>query len=87
MQTLSHNVLGLDVNFRADADPVRVEKACALLEERHRRLTEQGRILSKEKLLTFIALSLADDLVILQEEKVASDLRIAKLLEGIDSLV
>ncbi len=87
MHTLSHNVLGLEISFRADADPVRVEKACTLLEERYKRLTEKGRVLGREKMLTFIALSLADDIVVLQEEKAELEQRIAALLKSAESLV
>lgn len=87
MQTHTLNVLGLDVTFKAEADPIRVERACALLEERQNRLTQDGRLLSKEKLLTFIALSLADDIVILQDSQEETAQRVEKLLASIENLV
>ena len=56
MRTYNLTVLGLEVSFKAEADPARVETAKALVEERFNRLKFHGRQLSKEKLLTFLVL-------------------------------
>ncbi len=61
MSSYNINVLGWDVYFRTNAGPERVDKACGLLEERFKHLDQRGRNLSKEKLLVFLALGLADD--------------------------
>lgn len=77
-------VLGLEVSFKAEADPRRIERARALLEERYQQLTRHGGHLSKEKLLTFLALALADDVVLLQEEKDQTRTRVKGLLASIE---
>ena len=63
------NILGIDLVFRAEASPEQVEEARGLVEERFEKLAQSGRLFSREKLLTFLALGLADDLI--QAEKQA----------------
>jgi cell division protein ZapA len=63
MPTYTLSVLDLEVTFTAAADHERVQQAKELLEGRFKDLQEHGRRLSKEKLLTFLALGLADDLL------------------------
>jgi cell division protein ZapA len=77
-------VLGQEVSFKAETDPGRVERARALLEERYELLARNGGHLSKEKLLTFLALALADDLVNMKDEWVETEERVLSLLVGID---
>lgn len=72
MPTHTLSILDLEVSFKAAADHDRVNKAKELLEERYNELTQHGRRLSKEKLLTFLALGLADDL--LQSHSALDDL-------------
>jgi cell division protein ZapA len=64
------NVLGIDLAFKADASSLQVEAAKSLVESRFEKLQKSGRLFSREKLLTFLALGLADDLI--QAEKQAS---------------
>ncbi|WP_028574104.1 cell division protein ZapA [Desulfonatronovibrio hydrogenovorans] len=71
------NILGLDLTFRTDAGPERVEQASKLLEERFAELEKRGSKLSKERLLVFLALSLADDYL-------HSDQRLAELQAKVD---
>lgn len=54
-------ILGLEIAFKTDADKSRIEAAKAILEERFGNLSKGGTDVSKEKLLTCLALSLADD--------------------------
>lgn len=54
-------ILGLEIAFKTDADKSRIEAAKAILEERFGELSKGGTDVSKEKLLTCLALSLADD--------------------------
>ena len=68
MQNFNLDVLGVEISFKADADPARLELAKQMLENRYDILKQHGRHLSKEKLLTFLSLALADDLVVLQEK-------------------
>ena len=84
MQTFELTVLGRDVAFRAGADQKRVESAKALVEERYEKLKSHGGHNSKEILLTFLVLGLADDL--LQSHKQLADVqnRIDALLTKIE---
>jgi cell division protein ZapA len=84
MQTHSLSVLGQDVSFKTDADPQRIERARSLLETRYTKLTQHGGHLSKEKLLTFLALALADDFLIMQDEKGEMQSKISQLLAKIE---
>ena len=77
------NVLGLEVSFKADANPEQVEEARVLLEERFEKLRQHGRLFSKEKLLTFLALGLADDLIQAKSKMRASDERMEALIDNI----
>ena len=86
MQSHSLDVLGLEVSFKAEADPRRIERAKALLEERYKRLTQHGGHLSKEKLLTFLALALADDFIQAQDDKDETKNRVKKLLTSIEKV-
>lgn len=84
MRSYNLNVLDLEVSFKAEADPSRVESAKRLVEERFSKLNFPGRQISKEKLLTFLVLGLADDL--LQSDRKLQTLhqRIEMLVEKID---
>lgn len=84
MHSHTLEVLGLDISFKAEADPGRIERARALLDERFARLSQHGGTLSKEKLLVFLALSLADDVLLMQEERRNTDKRVRKLLGTIE---
>jgi cell division protein ZapA len=79
------NVLGHDVSFKAETDPKRVEQARLLLEERYKRLRQHGTQISKEKLLTFLALALADDMLQAREEMERSEKKLRALLESLDN--
>lgn len=84
MQNYSLDVLGLELSFRADADPSRLEQARQMLENRYAILRQHGRHLSKEKLLTFLALALADDLIESQMEKTQTENKVQKIMTLID---
>ena len=84
MRSHTLEVLGLEVSFKAEADPRRIERARTLLEERYAKLSQHGAQLSKEKLLTFLALSLADDVLLLQDEKGESGKRMKELLASME---
>lgn len=84
MRNYSLDVLGQELTFRADADPERLEQARLMLENRFAILKEHGRHLSKEKLLTFLALALADDLIETQEERRDTEKKVRKIMTLID---
>lgn len=86
MHTHTLEVLGTELFFKAKADPGRIERAKSLLDERYAELSQHGGILSKEKLLVFLALSLADDVVLLQDEKEKNDVKMRELLGNIEKV-
>jgi Cell division protein ZapA. len=77
------NVLGLELSFKAEASPEQVEQALALLAGRFEKLKQHGRLFSKEKLLTFLALGLADDLVQANNKLRDQEVRVQALLDNI----
>jgi cell division protein ZapA len=86
MHSHTLDVLGLELSFKAEADPRRIERARDLLDERYGRLARHGGLLSKEKLLAFLALSLADDVLLMQEERGSTDKRLRELLGNIEKV-
>ncbi len=87
MQEFKLNLLGFDVVFKAGVDAERVHKAKALVEERFEKMSAQGGKSSKELLLTFLVLGLADDLlqanVQIDETNDRLDVMLAKIEEFI----
>ena len=86
MAHYNFNVLGQDVSFKAEADPARIEQARVLLEERYEKLQQHGKQLNKEKLLTFLALALADDLLQAREELQKSEQKVQSILNNFTAL-
>lgn len=81
MAHYNFNVLGQDISFKAEADPKRIEQARVLLEERYEKLQQHGKQLTKEKLLTFLALALADDMLQAKEEIEKSEEKVQSMLD------
>ncbi len=84
MPSYNMTVLGLQVAFKAEADQKRVEDAKSFIEERYKRLQADGKQISKEKLLLFVALGLADDLLQSNQKLRDTEDGIARLLAKID---
>jgi len=80
------SVLGTTVSFRAGADPKRVEKAVALLEEQYEKIGTHGGRGDKETLLIFLAIGLADDLLQSHQQLIDVQKRIDNLLNKIDDI-
>ena len=78
-------VLGLDLSFAADVPPERIHNAVDFVHERYRDLQGRASNMSKERLLTYLALSLADEY--LQDQGKLSQLEgnLQQLLSKIDS--
>lgn len=87
MRSHTLHVLGTEVSFKAEADPEQIECARKLLEERFNKLKQHNASLSKEKLLTFIALALADDYLVLESNIKDSEEKVRDLLGKIESSV
>ena len=77
-------VLGIDLVFRAEASPEQVEEARAMVEGRFEKLQQSGRLFSREKLLTFLALGLADDLIQAEKQAGAMQQRMQGILAEIE---
>ena len=78
-------VLGLELSFAADVSPERIHKAVDFVHQRYRDLEGRVSHMSKERLLTYLALSLADDY--LQDQGKLSHLEgtMQQLVSKIDS--
>ncbi len=87
MQEYKLTLLGLEVTFRAGVDAERVEKAKMLVEERFEKLRLHGGRTSKELLLTFLVLGLADDLLQAKEELGETQTRLDAMLAKIEELI
>ena len=74
-------VNGLDLSFKTDAGEKRIKSSQALLEERFSELSKDGRYISREKLLTLLALGIADDLLELRQRLEGLEARMQELLE------
>ncbi len=83
MPSYELSVLGLKIAFKAEADLKRVEIAKKLVEKRFDQL-QHGKQISKERLLVFLALGLADDLLQCNQALSEQDARLLKLLAKID---
>lgn len=83
MPSYNKVILGLELSFKTDAEPDRVETAKALVEERYRLLNPGGKNLSKEKLLTFVALGLADDLLMANQKLGEMEGKLDRILKRI----
>ena len=78
-------MLGLELSFAADVSPERIHKAVDFVHQRYRDLEGRVSHMSKERLLTYLALSLADDY--LQDQGKLSHIEgtMQQLLTKIDS--
>ncbi|SHN61247.1 cell division protein ZapA [Desulfovibrio litoralis] len=86
MHSYNLTVLGHQVSFKAKAEPERVEKACSLIEDRFKQLKEQGAQLSNERILIFLSLALADDMLEVQEKLLATEERLKSFLTSLTGL-
>jgi len=86
--TINLTVLGLSIAFKPEADMQRVQDAVRLVEERFadQKLRFHGGQ-TKDILLTFIALGLADDLLQSQKELADVQNRVSTVLSKIEESV
>lgn len=78
------SVLGLELAFKADADQTQVVAARKEIEERFSVLKTQGKHLSREKLLAFLALGLADDYLLTCKKLGQLETKLEKLLHRME---
>jgi cell division protein ZapA len=84
MPSYTLSILGLELSFKTDAEPERVASARELVEQRYNMLQAGGKTLGKEKLLAFVALGLADDVIVSNQRLDALRSRVGELLHKID---
>jgi cell division protein ZapA len=84
-ENINLTVLDLDVAFKPGADMARVRTAACLLEERYDDLRARGGQ-SREALLIYLALGLADDVVQLRNELGDVRSRVKTLLSRIENV-
>ena len=84
MQTYNLNIFELEVSFKTEAEPERVEKACAYAEPLYGTLKLHGSHLGRDRLLTILVLGITDDLLQLKQQTADRDERLKALLELID---
>jgi len=84
MPSYNLSILGLELSFKTDAGPERVNSAKELVEQRYNMLQAGGKNLGKEKLLAFVAMGLADDMLVSTQQMDDLHERVGKLLTKID---
>ena len=84
MPSYNLSIADLDLSFKTDAEPERVNFAKELVEQRYNMLKAGGKTLGKEKLLAFVALGLADDVLMSNQQIDDLRMRVGKLLTKID---
>lgn len=84
MPRYSLSIMGLELSFKTDAEPERVASAKALVEQRYNVLQAGGKTLGKEKLLAFVALGLADDVIVSNQRLDDLQKRASSLLTKIE---
>ena len=84
MQSYHLTLCDLQVAFRTEASAQRVEKARQYVEERYSKVKAQGGQFARERLLLMLLISMADDLLELQEKSAAIDSRMAELLQHLE---
>ncbi len=83
MHSYHLDLCDLQVAFRTEAGPERVERARQYVEERYGRVKAQGGQFGRDKLLVMLLISMADDLLELQERNSRADSRLDELLQNL----
>lgn len=83
MRSYHLDLCDLQVAFRTEADPERVEKARQYVEERYGRVKAQGGQFGRDRLLVMLLIGMADDLLELRERNSRTDSRLDELLESL----
>ena len=83
MHSYHLDLCDLQVAFRTEATPERVEKARQYVEERYGRVKAQGGQFGRDRLLVMLLISMADDLLELRERNSRADSRLDELLRSL----
>ena len=74
-------LLGLEISFKTDADNKRIEAAQAFIENKYKELVDGAGDISKERVLIYLLLSLADDYLVADEKMKRLEGKIGEILE------
>ncbi|WP_239057845.1 cell division protein ZapA [Pseudodesulfovibrio sp. JC047] len=74
-------LLGLEISFKTDADNPRIEAAQAFIENKHQELVAGAGDISKEKLLVYLLLSLADDYLVTTDKLERLETKVEEILK------
>ncbi|MEZ0575732.1 cell division protein ZapA [Halodesulfovibrio aestuarii] len=85
MRSFTLKILGTEVSFKSETDHDTVERAKILVEDRYSALYSPGMPISKEKLLTFLVLGLADDYLQTSDKLLALEQRLERLATRVES--
>ena len=83
MHSYHLDLCDLQVAFRTEAAPDRVEKARQYVEERYGKVKAQGGQFGRDRLLVMLLIGMADDLLELQEQKSRMNSRLDELLQNL----
>ena len=83
MHSYHLDLCDLQVAFRTEAAPERVEKARQYVEERYGKVKAQGGQFARDRLLVMLLISMADDLLELRERTSWADSRLDELLQSL----
>ena len=83
MHSYHLDLCDLQVAFRTEAAPDRVEKARQYVEERYGNVKAQGGQFGRDRLLVMLLIGMADDLLELQEQKSRMNSRLDELLQNL----
>ena len=83
MHSYHLDLCDLQVAFRTEAGPERVERARQYVEERYVRVKAHGSQFGRDRLLVMLLISMADDLLELQEKNSRADSRLDELLQNL----
>lgn len=84
MHSYNLNIFDLEISFKTDAGPERVDQASAYAENLYQGLKLHGQHLGRDKLLTILTIGITDDLLQLKEQLAVQERRIAELVQKIE---
>lgn len=85
MHSYNLHIFELDVAFKTEAHPARVENASAYVDKIYADLKLHGAHLGRDRLLSILALGVADDLLQLKEQYTLLEEKMEQLIQSINS--
>ncbi len=85
MHSYNLHIFELDVAFKTEAHPARVENASAYVDKIYADLKLHGAHLGRDRLLSILALGVADDLLQLKEQYSILEEKMQQLIQSINT--